>query len=212
VNDGSIDLSNEICSILASQHSNVTLLDLKRNYGQQIAILQGLKLAKGDYIALMDDDMQNPPEELIKLLNKIHEGFDVVIGQRILYNQTIFRRFISFLNHLMVNWLLHTEKKIHFSSFVVMTKPVATEIVKSTASNPNILGLILQITSNIVNTPTEHRIRQGGKSNYTLLKLLKYWFNALPYLTTRTSRTLLYSLLSVILGSVITCIYLLFFL
>ncbi|MEC0226698.1 glycosyltransferase [Paenibacillus alba] len=209
VNDGSIDQSHEICSILASHHLNVTLLDLKKNYGQQAAILQGLRVAQGDYIALMDDDMQNPPEELIKLMNKIDEGFEVVIGQRVKYNQTIFRRLISYLNNLLVNWLLHSKKRIYFSNFIVMKKPIATEILKNLTPNPNILGLMLQITNNIANTPTEHRIRKDGKSNYTLLKLLKYWFNMLPFVTTRRIRVLVYSALLFILFLVITCICLL---
>lgn len=208
VNDGSSDRSNEVCTILTSQHSNVTLLDLKKNYGQQAAILKGLTLAQGSYIALMDDDMQNPPEELIKLMNKINEGFDVVIGQRITYNQTIFRRLLSYLNHLMVNWLLHSEKRIYFSNFLVMKKSIAQEILKNTDPNPNIHGLMLQITNNIANTPTEHRIRQSGKSNYTLLKLLKYGFHVLPYLTMGKNRLVLYSSLLLILGGLIICIYL----
>ncbi|MFF2911606.1 glycosyltransferase family 2 protein [Paenibacillus sp. NPDC057934] len=203
VNDGSVDRSNEICLLLARQNSNVILLDLERNHGQQAAILKGLNIAQGDYIALMDDDMQNPPEELIKLINKIHEGFDVVIGQRITYNQTIFRRFISHLNNLVINWLLRSEKRIYFSNFLIMKKFISAEILKKSVPNANIHGLIFQITKSIVNTPTEHKIRKNGKSNYTLFKLLKYWFNVLPYLTTRLTRVLLYVSLSLIAGGVI---------
>ncbi|MBP1994432.1 glycosyltransferase family 2 protein [Paenibacillus eucommiae] len=209
VNDGSIDRSNEVCSLLAAQYSNIKHLDLMKNCGQQAAILKGLSLAQGDYIALMDDDMQTPPEELIKLIVKMDGGYDVVIAQRVKYNQTSFRKLLSEVNTIIVNWFLISPKKIYFSSFLVMKKSIAEEILKKATSNPNIQGLILQITNNIVNTPTAHRERKTGKSNYTLLKLLKFWFNGLDYVTTRKNRAILFSSFLLILVGAVTCMYIL---
>ncbi|CAH1201692.1 Undecaprenyl-phosphate 4-deoxy-4-formamido-L-arabinose transferase [Paenibacillus plantiphilus] len=208
VNDGSVDRSKEVCTLLANQHFNVTLLDLERNYGQQTAIFKGLALAQGDYIALMDDDMQNPPEELVKLVNKIAEGFDVVIGQRVAYKQSSFRKLISYLNTLTFNYLSHSGKKMYFSNFIIMQKSIVKEILKRSSSNPNVYGSILQMTDNIAHTPTLHRKRQHGRSNYTLWKLLRHWFNSLPYFTTKATRFSLFLALFLILGMVITFIYL----
>ncbi|WP_138496210.1 glycosyltransferase family 2 protein [Paenibacillus pinistramenti] len=195
VNDGSLDRSAEICSTLELQNPNVTFMDLKRNFGQQVAIFKGLSVAAGDIIALMDDDMQTPPEELIKLLNKMNDGYDVVIGQRNEYNHTLFRRLISKYNAVVVNWLLDRQEAIHFSSFMVMKREIAKEIVSQAGANINIPASIIQITDNITNTSFNHRKRQFGKSNYNFIKLFRVWVQAMFIIIKKAKRSRLLLLL-----------------
>ena len=81
INDGSYDGSWKIIKGLAKNNTNVVSINLLKNYGQHSAILCGIHHSKGNYIITLDDDLQNPPEEIIKLINKIHEGHDLVFAK-----------------------------------------------------------------------------------------------------------------------------------
>jgi undecaprenyl-phosphate 4-deoxy-4-formamido-L-arabinose transferase len=80
VNDGSRDGTWEVIAQLAQQHEWIRGINLMRNYGQHNALLCGIRAARYERIVTMDDDGQNPPEEIPKLLQKLHEGYDVVYG------------------------------------------------------------------------------------------------------------------------------------
>ena len=77
-------------------NSNVKLIQLMRNFGQHNAILCGFNHVSGNYIITMDDDLQNPPEEIPKLIDKIHQGYDVVIGASEKKKDTFFKNIASF--------------------------------------------------------------------------------------------------------------------
>lgn len=81
VNDGSPDDSWSILKALQAGREDIVAIDLLRNYRQHSAVSCGLQHASGDFIIAMDEDLQNPPEELIHLIRKIDEGYDVVFGQ-----------------------------------------------------------------------------------------------------------------------------------
>jgi undecaprenyl-phosphate 4-deoxy-4-formamido-L-arabinose transferase len=80
VNDGSRDRSAAVIAGLAASHPGVVAVDLMRNYGQHNALLAGIRAAHHDVVVTIDDDLQNPPEEIPKLLAKLAEGYDVVYG------------------------------------------------------------------------------------------------------------------------------------
>ena len=80
VNDYSKDGSNQIIDLLSNKHNFVKSLHLMRNYGQHNALLCGIRAAKNDVIITIDDDLQHPPEEIPKMLNKLNQGYDVVYG------------------------------------------------------------------------------------------------------------------------------------
>src|SRR5262245_20682780 len=80
VNDGSRDGSWQVVQDLAARHRWIRGINLMRNYGQHNALLCGIRSARYEVIVTMDDDLQNPPEEIPKLLNKLAEGYDVVYG------------------------------------------------------------------------------------------------------------------------------------
>ena len=81
VNDGSPDASWEAIKPYAEQNSCIIAINLLKNYGQHSAVLCGFRHASGDYVVTMDDDLQNPPEEIIHLLNEIEKGYDLVFGK-----------------------------------------------------------------------------------------------------------------------------------
>ena len=80
VNDGSKDNSWEVIERLANKYDELISINLVKNYGQHNANMCGFRHASGDYLITMDDDLQNPPEEIAKLIEKANEGYDIVIG------------------------------------------------------------------------------------------------------------------------------------
>ncbi|MOA19549.1 Undecaprenyl-phosphate 4-deoxy-4-formamido-L-arabinose transferase [compost metagenome] len=169
--------------------------------------MAGLRISQGQLVVMMDDDMQNPPSEVIKLISKINEGYDVVIGQREEYNHTWLRKLGSNLNSVLARKLLNIQQSISFSNFVIMRRSIVTEIIKDYTSKPVILGIIIKSTDNIANTTTEHHQRRIGKSNYNLLKLLKFWWSVLPYCMPILSKCLLFLLLILLAMGLIVVIY-----
>lgn len=179
VNDGSKDDSHQVCEDLSNQYENVVVIHHATNGEQQLALMTGLRRCQGELVVLMDDDMQNPPGEVIKLMHKINEGYDVVMSKREIYNQSWTRKLASKLNQYLVYW--STKQRISFSNFLIMKRTVVSQIIKYHSSKLVIQGLILGSTANIANVVTEHHEWEKGKSNYNAVKLFKYWLEAAPY-------------------------------
>lgn len=196
VEDGSKDNSRQACENLSLKYDKVTVIYHETNCGQQLALMTGLRHCRGDLVVIMDDDMQNPPSEVIQLINKINEGYEVVVGKRRIYNQSWTRRFFSYFNQLFVS--MNTQQKISFSSFIIMKKSIVELIIQDQSPNPIIQGILLKNKVNMINTLTDHHPRKYGKSNYNLIKLFNYWLKVLPYYLSHKKRYILI-LLSIIL-------------
>lgn len=179
VNDFSSDGSDEICKRLQSDHDEIiTYIRLSRNFGEHNAVMAGLNYATGDYCAIMDDDMQNPPEEVMKLVDEIMKGYDVVYTSYLSKKHNIFRNLGSRFNDKIANLLLNKPVDLYLSSFKILNRFVVNEIIKYTGPDPYIDGIILRTTRNIGSVDVEHEERRVGKSGYTLGKLISIWGNA----------------------------------
>jgi len=178
VNDFSSDGSDEICKRLQSKYSEILIyIRLSRNFGEHNAVMAGLNYATGDYCAMMDDDMQNPPEEVLKLVDEIVKGYDVVYTRYPSKKHNIFRNIGSRFNDKIANLLLKKPVDLYLSSFKIINRFMANEIVKYTGPDPYIDGIILRTTRNIGSIYVEHEERRAGKSGYTLGKLVSIWGN-----------------------------------
>lgn len=178
VNDYSKDNSLEVCKNICKYKSFVKLISFSKNFGQHNALMAGIKVASGDYIISMDDDLQTPPNEMGKLIDELEKNnYDVVFVKYKTENKSIFRIFGSFVNDLMANALVEKPKSITINSYFIMKKYIADEIIKYSHAYPYIGGLIFRVTQNVGNVLIEHRERKIGKSNYNLKKLLQLWFN-----------------------------------
>ncbi|WP_193768925.1 glycosyltransferase family 2 protein [Metasolibacillus meyeri] len=195
IDDNSIDDSLKICEKMGNLYANVKVIHHKKNQGQHQALMTGLKQCSGNFVVLMDDDMQNPPFEVKKLINKIQEGYDVVIAKRITYNQTWLRKFLSSLNQSFI--ILSTKQKISFSNFLIMRKSVVKVIVMDSSTKPIIQGILLRSKANITNILTEHHMRGNSKSNYSVMRLFKFWLTTLHYMPKNVKYTLLLLILIV---------------
>src|SRR5437764_1830769 len=179
VNDGSEDDSEKVCAQLAVKFpQNVTFVHLSRNFGEHSAVLVGFTEARGRYIAVLDDDGQNPPEEVVRMLDELkRKNYDVVYGHYIEKKHSWFRNLGSRFNDRIATLMLHKPKDLYLSSFKVMNRFVVNEIIKYHGPYPYTDGLIYRVTRNIGQVAVEHRASDSNPSRYTSRRLIRLWLN-----------------------------------
>jgi undecaprenyl-phosphate 4-deoxy-4-formamido-L-arabinose transferase len=156
------------------------LLSLSRNFGEHNAVLAGLRASAGRYVVTMDDDLQNPPSEVLKLLAVAEaEQRDVVYAIYDRKEHAWWRNAGSVLTNFIADYVVDKPKKLYLSSFRCLTRLVADEVAKSRNPYPYIDGLIFQITQNAGVIRVRHVGREQGRSGYTLRKLVRLWLSML---------------------------------
>jgi len=202
VNDGSEDDSEEVCAKLVQEsRGTVTLVQLSRNFGEHSAVLAGLSQARGEYMAVLDDDGQHPPEEVARMLAEIKQkNYDVVYGHYIEKQHSQFRNAGSRFNDRIATLMLGKPKDLYLSSFKVMNRFLVNEIIKYRGPYPYADGLIYRTTRRIGQIPVEHRANMIGPSRYTFRKLLGLWLNMFLNFSIKPLR------LSVYVGLVVSCL------
>lgn len=180
VNDGSKDNSWNIIKKLAIENKYIKSINLIKNYGQHNAILCGFNHVSGDFVITMDDDLQNPPSEIIHLINKMSESdYDLVFGKfkekRHAGYRKLGTKFIGYLNKKIFNKPEH----ITLTNFRIIKKDVIQRVLEHNTAYPYIPGLLLMYSTNISNVMVEHKDRQVGKSNYNLKKIFSLMSNLL---------------------------------
>lgn len=178
VDDGSIDDSAAVCQRLCASQANVSLVQLSRNFGEHNAVLAGLVQARGRYMAVLDDDAQNPPEELPRMLDKlVRDDLDVVYGRYAERQHSAFRRLGSWFNDRVANIMLNKPRHLYLSSFKVMNRFIVEQIVRYAGPHPYIDGLICRSSTRLGELRVEHAARAMGQSNYTWRRLIRLWLN-----------------------------------
>ena len=179
VNDGSSDNSWQVIAQLAKKHSEVIAINLLKNYGQHNANMCGFRQACGDYIITMDDDLQNPPEEIDKLINSINKGFDLVIGKFATKQHSFMRRLGSKFVGCINRKVFAVDTKLVLSNFRIIHCDVIARVCQDKSFVPYIPGLLLKYSANRSNVLVKHELRTIGKSNYTWSKILRLVANIL---------------------------------
>lgn len=179
VNDGSRDDSERVCRALHDEHPDaITFVHLARNFGEHAAVLAGLHHVRGRYAAILDDDGQNPPEEVRRLYDAIRAGGnDVVYGRYRVKHHSLWRNLGSRFNDRVATFMLRKPPELYLSSFKILDRFAVDEVTRYQGAFPYIDGLILRATSNIAQVDVEHRPRGDSASNYTLPRLLRLWLN-----------------------------------
>jgi glycosyltransferase involved in cell wall biosynthesis len=179
VNDGSEDDSELLCAKLVEGLPQiVTFVQLSRNFGEHNAVLAGLSHARGQYVAVLDDDGQNPPDEVVPMLAELkRRNYDVIYGHYIKKEHSWFRNAGSRFNNRIATLILDKPKDLYLSSFKVMTRFVVDEITKYRGPFPYIDGLIYRTTRKIGQIPVQHRAEPSGHSRYSFRKLVRLWLN-----------------------------------
>ena len=175
VNDGSPDNSADVCRGLVRQFAFVKFLNLSRNFSEHNAVMAGLNFASGDYVVIMDDDFQNPPSEVSKLVDEIQKGYDVVFSRYAIKQHHVLRNLGSQINDWMAGILLDKPRNLYLSSFKVLSRFAVNELIKYSGPYPYIDGLILRFTNNYSQVLVTHDPRREGRSGYTLCKLISLY-------------------------------------
>lgn len=179
VNDCSRDSSWDEIKKVCAENKNVIGINLRKNGGQDSAILAGLNYAQGNYVVIMDDDLQHSPYDIAKLYEEAKKGFDVVYADFDSKKQKLWKNLGSWFNGKISEIALDKPKNIYLSPFKIICRGVVQEMIKFNNLFPYIDGLIFQVTKNITQIPVEHHKREMGKSNYNLIKSIKVFLRML---------------------------------
>ena len=207
IEDGSHDESWNNIKLVAEKNHKIIAIKLLKNYGQHAAVMCGLRFATGDFCITMDDDLQNPPEEIVKLINHaIKNESDLVFGEYIKKEASFIRRIGSKLIGLIVRKIFVSKKNIINSNFRLIGKDVVKKIIEYTAGFPYINGLALIYSRNPSNVLVNHLPRYGsGASSYSVVKIFSllsailFNFSSLP-LRFVTFIGMIFSLIGFIMG------------
>src|SRR5438445_1930391 len=179
VNDGSVDNSLQVLhALFDNARVPMTLIDLARNYGEHNAVMAGLRHSGGAHVITMDDDLQNPPEEVQRLL-----AFSQQSGHEVVYTcydekqHAFWRNLGSRFTNWVAGFVLDKPKGFYLSSFRCMSAFVVREITRYEGPFPYVDGLILQVTQDIDRLLVRHLPRAVGRSNYTMRRLLRLWLS-----------------------------------
>jgi len=172
VNDGSRDESWRVIDGLSKTNDRVQSIDLIRNFGQHNALLCGIRLAKYDVTVTLDDDLQNPPTEIPKLLAKLEEGFDVVYGAPQKMRENIWRKLASNLLRLVLSKIMGSAIASKVSSFRAFRTRVRDAFANY--SNPKVFIDVLLTWggTRYSYVSVQHNTRKEGVSTYTFRKLI----------------------------------------
>ncbi len=179
VNDGSPDKSAEICrALVGTARVPLVYVEHSRNFGEHNAVMTGLRVARGGHVITMDDDLQNPPEEVLKLYDHARlGGWDVVYTRYVVKEHAGWRNLGSrFANHV-ADLLLDKPKGLYLSSFRCMSAMAVRAVTRYHGPYPYIDGLLMQVTQRIDSIAVRHLPRAEGRSNYTLKRLVRLWLN-----------------------------------
>lgn len=174
VNDGSRDDSWQVLRRKAAEHPQVVLINLLRNYGQHNANLCGLRHARGDWVVTIDDDLQNPPEEIVKLLVEAAAGDrDAVFGAFDRKHAQRHRRLGSHLIGMINRRVFGQPRDLTVTNFRLLRRDVVDRIAADRSAYPYITGLSLLYSHNRGNATVAHAARPTGRSNYNLLRIAR---------------------------------------
>ena len=177
VNDGSRDSSLSILREASAADPRLAVIDFNRNYGQHAAIFAGFEAARGEIIVTLDADLQNPPEEISKLVARMEEGFDVVGSVRVKRRDPFFRRLASRL----VNRVTSMATGVQLSDYGCMLRAYRREVVKTLCQSKEISTFIPVLADMFAGRVTEvdvaHAERLRGESKYSLWKLVRLQFD-----------------------------------
>jgi undecaprenyl-phosphate 4-deoxy-4-formamido-L-arabinose transferase len=174
VDDGSEDGSWETITQLAVEHTWVRGIELMRNYGQHNAVLCGIRAAKHEITVTLDDDLQHPPEEIPKLVQKLAEGYDVVYGIPEKKQHGIWRNFASLVTRWTMRLTLGSRVPSEFSAFRALRTQAREAFRQYHSPFVSIEVLLTWASTHFVSIKVRHDARQFGTSTYTFRKLLGY--------------------------------------
>ena len=210
VDDRSPDNSWEVMKVLSSQNPKIKSIRLSRNFGQHSAIFAGLTRAKGDWVVVMDCDMQDQPKEIAKLYKKALEGYDIVLGQRENRKDKFLKKLTSKLFYKVFNYLSGANFDNNVANFGIYHQKTIKSILDMGDYVKFFSLFINWIGFKSVSIPIEHGEREEGKSTYSVGRLFKQAFNVIISFSDKPLRLFINFGLSISVLSFIVGIYYLY--
>ena len=210
VDDRSPDNSWEVMKVLSSQNPKIKSIRLSRNFGQHSAIFAGLTKAKGDWVVVMDCDMQDQPKEIAKLYKKALEGYDIVLGQRENRKDKFLKKLTSRLFYKVFNYLSGANFDNNVANFGIYHQKTIKSILDMKDYVKFFSLFINWIGFKSISIPIEHGEREEGKSTYSVGRLFKQAFNVIISFSDKPLRLFINFGLSISVLSFIVGIYYLY--
>ena len=179
VNDASPDASWSVIEHECAQDKHVKGINLSRNFGQHYAITAGLSFAKGEWVVVMDCDLQDRPEEISALYQKALEGYDIVYARRKQRQDKWLKRTTSRMFNAVLNWLSGLKKDKEVANFGIYNRKVIAEYIKIPEYARSFGSLIRYLGFRTTAIDVQHALRAEGKSSYTLHRMLKLTFDVI---------------------------------
>lgn len=174
VDDGSSDRTFHELDAIAAQDDRVKLVRLRRNFGQSAATQAGLDAAAGDVIVTMDGDLQNDPADIPRLVAKLEEGYDAVLGQREnRQDKLLLRKAPSLAANWLIRWVLGAPFKDFGCTLRAMRRETTRELLLYGEMHRFITALVMQQGARIAQLPVRHHPRLAGKSKYNLTRSIR---------------------------------------
>ena len=175
IDDGSSDNTLKVLKEASSQNSKIHFISFSRNFGKEAALLAGLEEADGDFVTVMDVDLQDPPELLVEMYSKINDGYDIVATRRSnRIGEPIIRSFFAKLFYRIMNRVSSTEMIDGARDFRLMTRQVVDSILELKEVNRFSKGLFSWVGYKVTYISYENRERVAGETSWSFWSLLKY--------------------------------------
>lgn len=177
VNDCSPDNVLDVLKEIATKDENIKIISLAKNFGQHNALMAGYNCVTGDIIISLDDDGQTPANECYSLIDALNENWDVIYARYKDKKHNSFRKIGSLFAGSMGRVMMQIPKGVEGSSYFACKRYIIDEIIKYENPYTFVGGLVFRTTKKIKNVDVNHRMRQEGKSGYSLHKLVALWLN-----------------------------------
>lgn len=210
VDDYSKDESWKVIDEISSINNKVKGIKLSRNFGQHYAITAGLDHANGDWIVVMDCDLQDRPEEIENLYNKCMEGFDIVLASRFERRDSFLKKMYSGVFYKILSFLTGTEQDSSIANFGIYSKSVINEIQKLRESIRYFPTMVKWVGFRSVKIKVKHAEREDGKSTYSLKKMLNLAIDIILAYSDKPIRITIFSGATMSLISILMSIYTLY--
>lgn len=203
VEDCGPDNSWEVIEKFAKNNPNVIGLKLSRNFGQHYAITAGLDRAKGDWVVVMDCDLQDQPEEIEKLYNKAQGGFDVVLARRHERKDHFFKRFFSKMFYRTLGYLTGSEQDESVANFGIYSQNVINSVNTMRESIRYFPTMIKWVGFKSAKVNVFHDDRLDGSSSYNFRRLINLALDIILAFSDKPIRLVIKAGLIISLGSVL---------
>ena len=184
VNDGSRDKTRDKVEEICESDEKIKLINFSRNFGHQAAITAGMDLALGDAVVVIDADLQDPPEVILKMIEKWKEGYEVVYGKRIKREgETLFKKATAKMYYRLLKSMTSVDVPVDTGDFRLIDRKVCDALISLPEKNRYVRGLVSWVGYKQTCVEFTRQERFAGDTKYPLKKMIKFAFDGITSLS-----------------------------